>query len=179
VNLHSNLELKTAFTVLAPLEQLSAPIGELSTGGTRRIATVKPGGTVKSAPGFEPALNGELVSGQDWVLMEPGQRNMRADARCLMKTDQGFYMTLSINGIVHLSENVIKALRRMPDAKTTDWGLSVATVVVTTGELPYKALEEGLYVGTSRYIVSKEDVKDVTVEWKVSQVLPVKEPLTD
>lgn len=79
--------LQHAFTVRL---QSTAPydVGNVATGGGLQITPIVTG-TIKSEPGFEPALDVEVVYGSDYVRPEPGQTHLRTNVNAVIKNKDG------------------------------------------------------------------------------------------
>ncbi|KAH9874631.1 hypothetical protein IAQ61_003821 [Plenodomus lingam] len=134
--------LQPAFTVRVDIDT-AIPVGGQS--GTNLIIVPMVSGTVKSEPGFEPALDAELNS-------------------------DGTILAMFYKGTVTLTPAVQALLGKAPDAKTTDYGDSFVTFTFETGSEKYKDLQNGTYVASGHFI-KEPGVKGVIVEYKVSKVV--------
>jgi len=74
-------------------------VGELPL-GSRRIVPVKGGSFVGSK------LNGEVLPGTDWVLVEP-DGSFRIDVRLTLKTDDSQFIYMQYTGFFHASPEVL------------------------------------------------------------------------
>ena len=157
------------------------------------------GGTVKSEPGFSPAINAEFVgTGNDYIHNDPSGKHMRLNAHGVVKdSESGAMVYLNYSGVVDITPEVGAILQGHQDAKSTDFGNScewypavllpplesctVGHLLTTnaedvviemrfeTGSEKLKALETGTFVAAGRFIY--EHGKPVVVEYKVSNVV--------
>ncbi|KAF2277352.1 uncharacterized protein EI97DRAFT_432231 [Westerdykella ornata] len=161
--------LQPAFTVRVNID---APLPVGAQHG--RALTIVPivSGTVKSEPGFEPALDAELHgTGYDYIRNDADGRNMRLDVRSQLKNKDGTLLAMYYQGPVALTDGVKGALSGSSDAKTTPYGDSFVTFSFETGSEKYKELENGIYVAAGHFIVNEPGQKGVVVEYKVSKVV--------
>lgn len=160
--------LQPAFTVRVDIDT-AIPVGGQS--GTNLIIVPMVSGTVKSEPGFEPALDAELHGvGYDYIHNDASNENMRLDVRSQLKNSDGTILAMFYKGTVTLTPAVQALLGKAPDAKTTDYGDSFVTFTFETGSEKYKDLQNGTYVASGHFI-KEPGVKGVIVEYKVSKVV--------
>ncbi|KAF2491730.1 hypothetical protein BU16DRAFT_565431 [Lophium mytilinum] len=159
--------LQPAFTVLL---QATIPydVGSVATGGGLQITPIVTG-SIKSEPGFEPAIDGEVVYGSDYVRPEPGQTHARINVNAAIKTVDGAFLSYSYTGIIRLTEQFVKILLQSPDATTTDFGDAFTQIKIETGAEHLKSLEHDLFVGSAHFVV--EEGKPMIIETKVSKVI--------
>jgi len=161
--------LQPAFTVLV---EIDAPLG-IGYGSRGSLLNIAPmtGGSLKSEPGFSPAINASWVGrGADYIHVDPSGKHMRLNAHGVVKDEATSGLVyLNYTGVVELSPALGKVLSGEPDAKTTDFGDSFIEMHFETGEETLKILETGQYVGAGRFVV--EAGKPVVVEYKISRVV--------
>ncbi|KAF2403523.1 hypothetical protein EJ06DRAFT_527148 [Trichodelitschia bisporula] len=159
--------IQPAFTVLVAIASPLA-IGSASRGTPLAVVPMT-SGTVKSEPGFEPALNAELDGvGYDYIRTDGSGTHMRLDVRSQLKDTSGSLIAMYYKGAVRLSPETVKVLSGAPDAKTTEFGDSVVNFSFETGAERFKALETMTFVGAGRFVVKKDGL---AVEYKVSRVI--------
>ncbi|EXJ71838.1 uncharacterized protein A1O5_04339 [Cladophialophora psammophila CBS 110553] len=140
-------------------------IGNVNRGGQQFIALINEGGSLKSEPGFSPAVDAEFVFGTDHFWVSPDQSYATIDVKAAMKNADGATISYMYNGIIEINEEFGKILMGSPDAKTVDFGL----VFTHTGASPLKGLENARFVGTSRFIM--EEGKPQVIEMKISKIV--------
>jgi len=124
------------------------------------------GGTVKSEPGFEVAVEAELYGvGYDYIRAEG--KYLKLDVRSQLKTNDGELIAMYYKGPLFLSEVTGNALSGSKDAKTTAYGDSFVVFEFETGSEKYKALETMVFCGAGHFDL---DGGDLVVEYKVSRV---------
>ncbi|KAF1810415.1 hypothetical protein P152DRAFT_508721 [Eremomyces bilateralis CBS 781.70] len=161
-------KLQPAMTVLV---QIAAPmaVGSGSKGTPLNVIPMT-SGTIKSEPGFEPALDAVLDGvGYDYIRNDGSGEHMRLDVRSQVKNSDGTLLALFYKGAVALSPGVTAILSGAADAKTTGFGDSFVTMKFETGSPAYKSLETMLLVAQGRFV--KEADGGITVEYRVSKVL--------
>lgn len=127
-------------------------------------------GTIKSEPGFEPALDAELHGvGYDYIHNDADGGNMRLDVRSQVKNSDGTIFAMFYKGTVALTAGVKAILGGSEDAKTTEYGDSFVNFSFETGNPKYKELENGTYVAAGHF-VKEPGEKGTIVEYKVSKV---------
>lgn len=160
--------LQPAFTVRVDIDA-AIPVGGQS--GADLVIVPMISGTVKSEPGFEPALDAELHGvGYDYIRTDASKKNMRLDVRSQLKNSDGTIMAMYYKGTVVMTPGVQAILGKSPDAKTTDYGDSFVNFTFETGSDKYKDLQNGTYVASGHFI-KEQGVKGVVVEYKVSKVV--------
>ncbi|KAH8724888.1 hypothetical protein GQ44DRAFT_707977 [Phaeosphaeriaceae sp. PMI808] len=160
--------LQPAFTVRVDID---APIQVGGQAGSQLVIVPMISGTVKSEPGFEPKLNGELHGvGYDYIHNDTNGENMRLDVRSQVKNDDGAILAMYYKGTVALTQGVKAILSGSSDAKTTPYGDSFVTFRFETGNAAYKELENGTYVAAGHFVTG-EGKPGVVVEYKVSKVV--------
>ncbi|KAL7267360.1 hypothetical protein RUND412_010059 [Rhizina undulata] len=127
------------------------------------------GGTIKSEPGFEPAVNAVYETGGDWIKADADGCHLRLDVRAIAKTDDGALLNTSYTGIMAVNPPIVAILTGAPNAVTTEFGSFVTANTFESGPGKYSKLENYMFVGTGRFIVNED--KSVTVEYKISRVL--------
>ncbi|KAF2811872.1 uncharacterized protein BDZ99DRAFT_569823 [Mytilinidion resinicola] len=159
--------LQPAFTVRL---QATVPydVGNVATGGGLQITPIVTG-SIKSEPGFEPAIDGEVVYGSDYVRPEPGQTHARINVNAAIKNVDGALLSYSYTGVVGFTEQFIKILLHSPDATTTDYGDAFSQIKIETGAEHLKALEHSLFVGSAHFVI--EEGKPMIIETKVSKIV--------
>jgi len=63
-------------------------VGRVSSGNSINYVVFS-GGSIKSEPGFSPALDATLEHGQDVIRVDPSGKHMRLDVRSMMKNSDG------------------------------------------------------------------------------------------
>jgi len=160
--------LQPAFTVRAVID---APLAVGGTTGTPLNIVPMISGTVKSEPGFEPALDAQLHGvGYDYIHNDASGETMRLDVRSQVKNQDGTLLAMYYKGAVTLTDGVKAVLSGHPDGGTTPFGDSFTIFTFETGNSAYKALENGVYVAAGHFVKEPGD-KDLIVEYKVSRVL--------
>jgi len=80
-------------------------------------------GTVKTEPGFEPALDAELHGvGYDYIHNDANGENMRLDVRSQVKNKDGTLFAMYYKGTVTLTDGVKALFAGDPNAGTTPYG---------------------------------------------------------
>ncbi|KAI9796464.1 MAG: hypothetical protein M1833_006132 [Piccolia ochrophora] len=143
-------------------------IGSLSS-GPALSAFNNPGGSLKSESGFSPAIDAELVMGNDFVRLDTTQKHFRLDARTVMKNNDGSLLTMTYKGIIRLTPELGAVFQGSPDAKTTDFGDTFIHVTFETGAEHLRDLENGVFVAAGRFIL--EQGKPTKVEYKISRLV--------
>ncbi|KAF2708982.1 hypothetical protein K504DRAFT_433720 [Pleomassaria siparia CBS 279.74] len=167
--LHFNMSgfpsLEPAFTVSVNID---APLAVGAQAGRDLVIVPMVKGTVKSEPGFEPALNAELHGiGYDYIHNDANSANMRLDVRSQVKNDDGTIFAMYYKGTVALTAAVLGGA---PDAKTTEYGDSFVNFTFETGNTKYKELENGTYVAAGHFVKTPGEA-GLIVEYKVSKVV--------
>ena len=156
------------------------------------------GGTVKSEPGFSPALDAEFIgTGNDYIHNDPSGKTMRLNAHGIVKDKKsGAKVYLHYTGVVNITPELGAVLQGKKDAKSTEFGdscesswhdlwiivfpvvchllmktlhIQVTEIRFETGDEDLKPLESGVFVTAGRFIY--EHGKPVVVEYKVSKVV--------
>ncbi|KAJ4368161.1 hypothetical protein N0V83_006517 [Neocucurbitaria cava] len=160
--------LQPAFTVRVSID---APMPVGGQAGSSLVIVPMVSGTVKSEPGFEPKLDGELHGvGYDYIHNDASGENMRLDVRSQVKTSDGTILAMYYKGTVALSSGVQAILSGSPDAKTTGYGDSFVAFTFETGSQAYKELQNGTYVAAGHF-VKEAGQQGPIVEYKVSKVV--------
>ncbi|KAI4646807.1 hypothetical protein J4E93_005031 [Alternaria ventricosa] len=160
--------LQPAFTVRVDID---APMQVGGQHGAQLVIVPMVSGTVKSEPGFEPKLDGELHgTGYDYIHNDADGGNMRLDVRSQVKNHDGTILAMYYKGTVKLTPGVGKVLSGASDAKTTDYGDSFVNFTFETGNEKYKDLQNGTYVAAGHFVTG-EGKPGVVVEYKVSKVV--------
>ncbi|OCK75422.1 hypothetical protein K432DRAFT_337454 [Lepidopterella palustris CBS 459.81] len=159
--------LQPAFTVRL---QATIPydVGNVSTGGGLQITPIVTG-SIKSEPGFEPALDGEVVYGSDWVRPEPSQSHVRINVNAVIKNKDGALLAYSYKGVVAIDAAFMAILTGSPDAKTTPFGNAFTQINIETGAEHLKELEHGIFVGSAHFVI--DEGQPMIIETKVSKVV--------
>lgn len=128
-------------------------------------------GTVKSEPGFVPALDAQLHGvGYDYIHNDANGGNMRLDVRSQLKNVDGTLLAMYYKGTVKLTAGVMAVLGGAPEGKTTEYGNSFVNFSFETGSPEYKDLENGTYVAAGHF-VKEPGQQGLVVEYKVSKVV--------
>jgi hypothetical protein len=157
--------LKPAFVIKAKLAGAS-PLGVTPAGTTYTYFEFEKGGSIESAPGYEPAFKAELQSGADWFHVDNNGKYGRTEVRSVGKTDGGF-VEIRCTGIMTMAEPILKIFGGAPDMATTPFGLITSHMTVTTGDAKLKELENRLFTSSTRFIVGETGV---TAELVVSEL---------
>ncbi|KAF2458947.1 hypothetical protein BDY21DRAFT_339369 [Lineolata rhizophorae] len=160
--------LQPAFTVQV---EIDAPLAVGSASRNTPLNVVPMTGiTVKSEPGFSPALDATHMGvGYDYIHNDPSGEQMRLDVRSQLKTKEGALLAMYYKGPVDITPALMKILGGAPDAESTPFGNSFVTFSFETGAPEYKPLENMMFVAAGRFLVQQG--KPVIVEYKVSRVL--------
>jgi len=164
--------LRPAITVRAKLDP-GLSIGSFSRGTPLTVVPMV-GGTVRSEPGFEPALDAELFGvGYDYIRSDASGGHMRLDVRAQLKTKDGELIAMYYKGPLFVSKAVEKALTGAKDRKTTAYGDSFMTFEFETGSPKYKALETMVFCAAGHFDLDSGDPQnpDLVVEYKLSQAI--------
>jgi len=160
--------LQPAMTVRVVID---APLAVGGTTGTPLNIVPMTSGTIKTEPGFEPALDAELHGvGYDYIHNDASGETMRLDVRSQVKNKDGTLIAMYYKGTVTLTDGVKALLTGEPDARTTPFGDSFTTFTFETGNPAYKGLENGVFVAAGHF-VKEAGSKELIVEYKVSRVL--------
>ncbi|KAL9116768.1 MAG: hypothetical protein Q9187_006704 [Circinaria calcarea] len=129
------------------------------------------GGTLKSEPGFSPAIDAEFVGmGNDYIRGDPSGKHIRLDAHGVVKDKTSSALIyLSYAGVVAITPEVGLVLGESPDAKTTPFGDSFIEMHFETGAEDLKDLTTSTFVAAGRFRV--EEGKPTVVEYKISKVV--------
>ncbi|KAF2866330.1 hypothetical protein BDV95DRAFT_208408 [Massariosphaeria phaeospora] len=159
--------LQPAFTVRV---SITAPLEVGAQHGAPLVIVPMVSGTVKSEPGFEPALDAELHGvGYDYIHNDADGTNMRLDVRSQVITTDSTILAMYYRGTVAVTPGVKAVLGGDPAAKTTEWGDSFVTFSFETGSQKYKELQNGVFVAAGRFVV--EEGEGGIVEYRVSRVV--------
>ncbi|KAG7001514.1 hypothetical protein G7Y79_00031g066290 [Physcia stellaris] len=145
-------------------------VGSVSKGTPLSVVPMK-NVILKSEPGFEPAIDAEIVgSANDYIHNDPDGKHMRLNAHGLVKDKStGGLVYINYTGVVGITPGVVSILSGKEDAKTTEFGNAFIEMRFETGEEKLKGLELGTFVGSGRFLV--DEGKLVTVEYKLSKVV--------
>ncbi|KAL9125856.1 MAG: hypothetical protein Q9217_005001 [Psora testacea] len=158
---------------LADLEQVeidSPMVVGASSKGIPLAVVPMTGGSVKSEPGFSPAIDATwAIQGTDYIHNDPNGKHMRLNAQQVVKDNSGSLIYLNYNGVVAITPELAAILDGNPNAKSTEFGYSFIEMKFETGDEKFKDLELGMFVGAGRFIV--EQGLPVTVEYKISKVV--------
>jgi len=159
--------LQPALTVRAKIDP-GWSIGSAARGTPLTVVPMV-GGTVKSEPGFEPAVDAELHGvGYDYIRGDATGGHLRLDVRSQLKTSDGELLAMYYKGPVFTSPSVMKVLGGASDMKTTEYGDSFMFFEFETGSDKYKSLETMTFCAAGHFEVSGGDT---VVEYKVSRVV--------
>jgi len=160
--------LQPAMTIRVAID---APMQIGGATGTPLAIIPMTSGTVKTEPGFEPALDAELHGvGYDYIHSDSSGENMRLDVRAQVKNKDGTLFAMYYKGTVALTDSAKALLTGDPNAGTTPYGDSFTTFNFETGNPAYKALENGTYVSAGHF-VKEPGQEGIIVEYKVSKVI--------
>ncbi|KAK0509456.1 hypothetical protein JMJ35_007850 [Cladonia borealis] len=160
--------LQPAMTILIELGDVTG-VGSASKGTPLAVAAL-PGGSIKSEPGFSPAIDAEWVgTGADYIHNDPSGERMRLNAHGVVKDKSGGLVYLNYTGVVDITPELGAILQGKPDAKSTEFGNSFIEMRFETGDEKLKSLETMSFVGAGRFVVQQG--KPVVVEYKLSRVV--------
>ncbi|KAH0562374.1 hypothetical protein GP486_002925 [Trichoglossum hirsutum] len=167
----------SGFPNLQPAFTLQEHIGNVSRGATVQVITFK-GGSLKSEPGFSPAVDAKVAFGADFLRIDPSQKHVRLDVRSFLKNHNGSVGTefslqplisFGYTGYIETTEAITKIFEGSPEAATVEFGNIFCHFTFETGDDSLKGLERGEFVGAGRFIV--EHGKPLTVEYKISKLI--------
>ncbi|RAK97083.1 DUF3237 domain-containing protein [Aspergillus ibericus CBS 121593] len=161
--------LQPAFTFKVTID---APLGVGSASRQNNLQVVPmTGGTVKSEPGFSPALDAEFVGiGNDYIHADADGKHLRLDAHGVIKPKDGEDLIyLNYTGICTLMPEVIAVFAGESPNGSTPFNTAFTHITFETGSERYKELEHRVFVAQGRFNVEKG--KPTVVEYHVSQVV--------
>ncbi|OOG00969.1 hypothetical protein ASPCADRAFT_202819 [Aspergillus carbonarius ITEM 5010] len=161
--------LQPAFTFKVTID---APLGVGSASRQNNLQVVPmTGGTVKSEPGFSPALDAEFVGvGNDYIHADPDGKHLRLDAHGVLKPKDGEDLIyLNYTGICTLLPEVQAVFAGTSPGGSTPFNTAFTHITFETGSERYKELETRVFVAQGRFNVEKG--KPTVVEYHVSQVI--------
>ncbi|KAL1862206.1 hypothetical protein Plec18167_001008 [Paecilomyces lecythidis] len=154
--------LKPAFTIQV---QIDTPL----TVGSLNVVPMS-GGTLKSEPGFSPALDSSFVgTGNDYIRASADGKHLRLDAHGVIKTKEDALLYLHYTGNINVTEAEAAVFGGKAPDGPTPWGNLFTNIKFETGDERYKDLEKRVFVAQGRFIIQKD--KPGVVEYKVSQVV--------
>ncbi|PYI00252.1 hypothetical protein BO78DRAFT_402168 [Aspergillus sclerotiicarbonarius CBS 121057] len=161
--------LQPAFTFKVTID---APLGVGSASRQNNLQVVPmTGGTVKSEPGFSPALDAEFVGvGNDYIHADPDGKHLRLDAHGVIKPKDGDDLIyLNYTGVCTLMPEVLAVFAGTSPSGSTPFNTAFTHITFETGSERYKELESRVFVAQGRFNV--EQGKPTVVEYHVSQVV--------
>ncbi|KAI9372510.1 hypothetical protein BJX61DRAFT_507097 [Aspergillus egyptiacus] len=157
-----------AFTMKVAVDPPYA-VGSGSRNTNFQIIPMVPGGTLKSAEGFSPALDAEFVGvGNDYIHADADGKHLRLNAHGVVKTKDEALIYVKYTGVVNFTEAEQAVFTGSAADGSTPWGNSFTHVTFQTGDERYKELENRVFVGQGRFTVEKS--KPLIVEYRISQV---------
>ncbi|OAL34603.1 hypothetical protein AYO20_06020 [Fonsecaea nubica] len=186
-----SVKVPKALTVLISQITFDAPvvIGKINSGSQLYIALIN-AGTLKSEPGFEPAVDAQVLFGTDHFKVTEDMKYVTIDVKAALKNEDGTTISYAYTGHIEITPAFGLILAGSPDAKTTDfghvfthitfevscpshmtYGMTPQTdLMLETGAPNFKSLETGRFVGASRFIVNGEG-KGPVIETKISKIV--------
>ncbi|PYI19370.1 hypothetical protein BO86DRAFT_384652 [Aspergillus japonicus CBS 114.51] len=161
--------LQPAFTIQVVID---APLGVGSASRQNSLQVVPmTGGTIKSEPGFSPALDAEFVGvGNDYIHADADGKHLRLNAHAVAKPkDDADLIYLNYTGVVTLAPEVQAVFAGTAGDGSTPFGNAFTHFTFETGSARYKDLETRVFVAQGRFNIEKG--KPTVVEYRVSQVL--------
>ncbi|PWY89748.1 hypothetical protein BO70DRAFT_392960 [Aspergillus heteromorphus CBS 117.55] len=161
--------LQPAFTLQVTID---APLGVGSASRKNNLQVVPmTGGSVKSAPGFSPALDAEFVGvGNDYIHADADGKHLRLDAHGVIKPkDSEDLIYLNYTGVGTLLPEVQAVFAGTAPDGSTPFNSVFTHITFETGSERYKDLESRVFVAQGRFNVEKG--KPTVVEYRVSQVV--------
>ncbi|KAL0632310.1 hypothetical protein Q9L58_008831 [Maublancomyces gigas] len=158
--------LQPAFVVKVNIAG-SSPVGVVAS-GSNLTHHEAPTGTIKSAPGFTPEINAQIVFGGDFIYTDPDGLRARLNIQLVAKTDDNVVMYLKGKGIANVTE-AIKGFLAGTEPGKTAFGRSSAQFGIEVAAGKYKDLENHIFVGNGRFV---REQGGTTVEFRLSVVVP-------
>ncbi|PYH87167.1 hypothetical protein BO82DRAFT_397089 [Aspergillus uvarum CBS 121591] len=161
--------LQPAFTIQVVID---APLGVGSASRQNSLQVVPmTGGTIKSEPGFSPALDAEFVGvGNDYIHADADGKHLRLNAHAVAKPkDDADLIYLNYTGVITLAPEVQAVFAGAAEDGSTPFGNAFTHFTFETGSTRYKDLETRVFVAQGRF--NTEKGKPTVVEYRVSQVL--------
>ncbi|BCS25888.1 DUF3237 domain-containing protein [Aspergillus puulaauensis] len=160
--------IQPAFTIKIALDPALA-VGSASRGATLQVIPFS-SGTFKSAEGFSPSIDAEIVGvGNDYIHADPDGSRLRLDAHGTIKTQDGALIYVNYTGVVTVGDAESNILTGKTTEGATPFGNSFTHVTFETGHERYKDLENRVFVGKGRFVAEKD--KPLSVEYRVGQVV--------
>ncbi|RJE21048.1 hypothetical protein PHISCL_06619 [Aspergillus sclerotialis] len=159
--------LQPAFTVQVNID---APfhVGSASRSNSLQVVPMT-GGTLKSAPGFSPAIDAEFVGvGNDYIHADPDGKHLRLNAHGVIKTKDDALIYVNYTGVVTMGPAEQAVFGGTAGDGATPFGNSFTHFTFETGDERYKELENRVFAGQGRFVVEKG--KSLVVEYRVGQV---------
>lgn len=160
--------IKPAFTVQVNIDAPLA-VGSASRSNPLQVVPMS-GGTVKSAPGFSPALDAEFVGvGNDYIHADPDGKHLRLNAHGVIKTKDDALLYMNYTGVVTMGPAEQAVFTGTAAEGATPWGNSFTQFTFETGDERYKEFENRVFAAQGRFRVEKN--KSIVVEYRVGQVV--------
>ncbi|KAI9924815.1 hypothetical protein ASPWEDRAFT_155172 [Aspergillus wentii DTO 134E9] len=155
---------KVAVIIEAPL-----PVGSASRTQPLQVVPMT-GGTLKSAPGFEPAIDAEFVGvGNDYIHADPDGKHLRLNAHGVVKTKDDALLYVNYTGVVTMGPAEQAVFGGTAADGATPFGNSFTHFTFETGDERYKEFENRVFVGQGRFRTEKG--KPMVVEYHVGQAI--------
>ncbi|OAG35267.1 hypothetical protein AYO21_10538 [Fonsecaea monophora] len=136
----------------------------------RKVDGLINAGTLKSEPGFEPAVDAQVLFGTDHFKVTDDMKYVTIDVKAALKNEDGTTISYAYTGHIEITPAFGLILTGSPEAKTTDFGHVFTHITFETGAPNFKSLETSRFVGASRFIVS-EGGKGPVIETKISKIV--------
>ncbi|EXJ84801.1 hypothetical protein A1O3_05473 [Capronia epimyces CBS 606.96] len=143
-------------------------VGKVDSGSQLSVALVDTG-TVKSEPGFSPAIDAKVEFGTDHFNVTDDHRFVHLDVKAVLTNNDGATISYTYKGHLEVTPELGLIFAGSPEAKTTDFGNGFTHITFETGAAHLKSLESARFVGTSRFIV--QDGKGPVIETKISKIV--------
>ncbi|KAL4809514.1 hypothetical protein BDV18DRAFT_132217 [Aspergillus unguis] len=160
--------IQPAFTIKIELDAPLA-VGSASRNNALQVIPFS-NGTFESAPGFEPAVDANIVgTGNDYIHADPDGQHLRLNCHGVIKTNDEALIYVNYTGVVTLTDAEKGILTGATVDGSTPFGNSFTHITFETGHERYKDLENRVFVGKGRFVAQKG--KKVVVEYRVGQVV--------
>lgn len=166
-------KLTHVFTVRAFLTQdTTYTLGpQKGASGPHRFVATLTDGTLTSTPNCPNGpIEGRILGGADWLLLDTSSNTGSLDVRVQIKTDKGEIIYMRHEGKIRMDEATEKALHWHPEAKTTKsqdhyWA---ASPIFEASSERLKWLEQSVFLATAHWYIPGDGTQAVEFEvWQL------------
>ncbi|KAK5957874.1 hypothetical protein OHC33_001063 [Knufia fluminis] len=160
-------QLEPAYTITMYVTGANS-VGVLSNGSDFAHYELNAGSmnTVESFDG--PKIEGQVVSGGDWLYIDSSREHARVNVKAMVKTTDGTTISVSWTGHCDLDDKIKAVFTGGPGASTTPFGRLIDQATIEAAHPDFAALEKSCFVGSGRFVLQDGNM---AVETRISRVV--------